>query len=423
MGNAAADALEALTDFLYLVPVGLMQFGKDGKVQLANPAAAQLLMPLSPGSDMTDAYCAIAPLIPDLVKKVHGFNQPSGTVIDHQRCEVTSGSRSSVISVSVHRTHDDVNLAVLEDVTVLAEQERQIAADQRRFRAIFDNVRDYAIYTIDQKGLIEEWNKSLQRFGEWRPEDVIGKPFHMFFAESEGEGAADKVESLLATARTTGSVESEDWHCNRNGELAWTNTVLTALPDKDGSLRGYVVVSRDMTERKRLEDELRRLANTDPLTGAMNRRAGQSALREMIESVADSSRQTAVLMLDIDHFKTINDQYGHEAGDAALCALVTACRQVLGDDAKIVRWGGEEFLVILETHAEIDILAAAESLRAGTAALRVKSGDTEFSMTISIGVTIEGSSAEQMVRNADIALYRAKRKGRDQVFWKEKKTD
>jgi diguanylate cyclase (GGDEF)-like protein/PAS domain S-box-containing protein len=410
-GDAQLDPYEALTEFLYLVPVGLMQFHQSGAVQLVNPLAAQFLMPLTPAGDMSDAYCALAPLVPDLARLVRDFSQPTGVIIDHQRCELVSGNHSSVLSLTVHRIHGTVNLAVIEDVTKLVEQEQKIFADEQRFRAIFDNVRDYAIFTIDPDGIIEQWNQSLERFGGWLAEDVVGRSISMFLAEEHR--SAGRIEQLLAQARATGSVEAEGWCLRRDGSRAWTNTVLTVLPDPAGAVRGFVAVSRDMTERKRMEDDLRRLASTDPLTGALNRRSGQVVLAEAFGTDHGPGASVGILMIDIDHFKTINDQHGHVTGDMALCAVVDACREALAANTSIVRWGGEEFLVVLPSTDEPQIAQAAETLRKAIAEASVVTPGGALWLTASIGAALHAASPDALIRKADGALYAAKRAGRN----------
>lgn len=412
--------LEELTGFLYVVPVGLMTFTMDGTVRLANPLVAQLLMPLTPGGDLLNAYVALAPLMPDLARRVHDFSATYGVLVDHQRCTAVFGRRQAVLSITVHRIHGGVNLAVIEDVTRLVEQERRLYGDQQRFQAIFDNVRDYAIYIVDLQGKVEEWNQSLQRFGGWRPEDVVGRPFGIFFSPAEQDAA--RGTTLLANAQQTGSVETEGWQIRRDGARIWTNSVVTALPDSDGSIRGFVVVSRDMSRRKTMEDELRRLATTDPLTGAFNRRHGQATLADAFQANAQravdgNAEQPGVLTLDIDHFKAINDRHGHDAGDAALCATVDACHSVLGERGSLVRWGGEEFLIILPSTCPSAATEAAEDLRAAIADVRVPVGDGAFRMTASIGVAVAGcgDNPESLIRRADTALYAAKHGGRNRV--------
>jgi diguanylate cyclase (GGDEF)-like protein/PAS domain S-box-containing protein len=409
-----ADLLETLTQFLYVAPVGLMQFNINGAVQIANPLIAQLLMAVDPASDLTDAYSALGPLVPDLARQVRDFEAMSGVIINHRRCDVTTGQQCRVFSLTVQRAHGGLNLAMLEDVTQVVEQERQIRQNQQRLRAIFENVRDYAIYTVADDGCIDEWNPSLERFGGWRAEDVVGQPLDIFLPPEDRQPA--HWAGQLARSRQTGSVETEGWCVRRDGSRFWVNTVVTALPDLDGAVRGFVIVSRDMTERKRMEDELRRLATTDPLTGAFNRRQGEISLRHAFAHPAEPNRQPAVLMLDIDHFKSINDRYGHDTGDIALCSVVLACRQVLGEANAIVRWGGEEFLVVLpNTHAQAAV-DVAQRLRVAIRAIKIPYNDEVLRLTVSIGVAVrQDETATGMVARADVALYEAKRTGRDRV--------
>ncbi len=406
-------ALEALTEFLYIAPVGLIQFSMDGTIQIANPLAAQLLLAFTPNDDLSNAFSALAPLVPDLAKHVREFTAPAGIILDHMHCEITRGARSTVLSVTVHRIHGGANLIVLDDVTALAEQERQIHADRQRLLAIFDNVRDYAIYTVDSQGLVDEWNPSLQRLGGWLAEDVTHRPLEMFFTAEDRN--AGQMHHLLDRARIAGSVESEGWRLRRDSSRFWANTVLTALPDEAGAVRGFVAVSRDMTERKRMEDELRRLAATDPLTGALNRRSGQALLADAFRSPISDDRRPGVLMLDIDHFKSINDQHGHEAGDRALCRMVAICRDALAHEGSLVRWGGEEFLVILaSTHAE-EAVSMAEALRTAIEAASFNTRAGKIVITASVGVAIGGADPDNLLQRADAALYAAKAGGRNRV--------
>lgn len=406
--------LETLTGFLYVVPVGLLQFNASGAVLLANPLSAQRLMPLSSNGEFTDAYSILHPLIPDLSSKIRDFRAPSGVVIDHVRCEVCTGGQETVLSVTVHRVGTDAYLAVLDDVTVMVAQERRIFEDQQRFRAIFDNVRDYAIYTVDDQGRIEGWNPSLERFGHWRPEDVKNRTLADLHVDLQEPPRA--LSDFLHRARQTGSAETEGWWLLQTGTRVWTNTILTAMPNNEGQVRGFVVVTRDMTERKRMEDELRRLASTDPLTGALNRRAGRALFKEAYGKASAEGREPGAIMIDIDHFKSINDNHGHDAGDAALAALVQLCGATLGERQPIIRWGGEEFVVLLAQTTLAEASAYAELLRKAVASTPLDTPAGPLTLTISAGVAVGRSHPDKLVHDADVALYRAKTGGRNRVM-------
>jgi PAS domain S-box-containing protein len=295
----SSEAFEELLQFVYLAPIGIVKFGADGTIDLINPVASQILLPLLPQGDLRNLYVSMAMLVPDLRKSVGEFTGNAGAILD-QRLETRSGDRTLVLSLTVNRVNDTVYMAVLKDVTKLAEQERKLFADQQRFRAIFNYVRDYAIYTITLDGLVEEWNQSLQRIGEWGAADVQGHHISMFFP-TDDPGLPDP-DTLLMMAKRTGSVETEGWRLKRDGSRFWGNTVITALPDETGAVHGFVVVARDMTERKRMEDELKQHATTDPLTGVFNRRHGNACLAMELERRARSGRPFTVLMLDIDRF-------------------------------------------------------------------------------------------------------------------------
>ncbi len=409
-----ATALEELTQFVYLAPVGIIRFAADGAINMINPMAAQLLMPLTPGGDLANAYVALAPVAPDLRSLIAVFTDDAGAVLTHHRCEVDSGKAPpTVISLTVNRVAATVYMAIVEDVTQLVEQERLIFEDQQRFQAIFNNIRDYAIFTLDLSGRLDDWNRSLDRFGGWTASDVEGQYLGLLF----DNGGAEKVAGLLQEARRAGSTETEGWLKRNDGSRQWANTVITALPDPHGEVGGFVVVARDMSERKRMEDELRRLATTDPLTGAYNRRWGQERLSAALAKRARDGGPVSVLMLDIDHFKSINDRFGHEAGDEALRSFVAACGDVLRPTDALVRWGGEEFLALLPRVTGDGVAEIAERIRARVAAIGADApAEGRVRFTVSIGLAeANGGDADDLVRRADKALYEAKAGGRNRV--------
>jgi diguanylate cyclase (GGDEF)-like protein/PAS domain S-box-containing protein len=276
-------------------------------------------------------------------------------------------------------------------------------------------VRDYAIYTITLDGLIEEWNPSLQRFGGWDAADVQGRHIGMFFPRDDP--GLPQPDALLEEAERIGSVETEGWRLKRDGSRLWGNTVITALPDETGAVRGFVVVARDMTERKRREDELERFATVDPLTGAFNRRHGHARLAAEFDRRARSGQLFAVIMLDIDRFKLINDQYGHDAGDAVLCAMVLICNAGLRTVDMLARWGGEEFLILLsDTDADAAVTIAERLRKAVSEAMFPVGSVGSIALTVSIGVAVPVSSdLRDLLRRADEALYAAKTHGRNRV--------
>jgi diguanylate cyclase (GGDEF)-like protein/PAS domain S-box-containing protein len=408
--------MEDLLQFLYLMPIGVVKFQADGAVDLMNPVASALLLSLRGDDTLRDIYASLAPLAPDLPRQVARFAAAAGTIIDQQRLEARAGGGAVVLSLTVSRVNATVYMAVLTDVTTLAEQGRKLYADRQKFFAIFDHVRDYAIYTITMEGIIDEWNESVHRVGGWLAEDVQGRDMSMFLSSENPD--RPQIDLLLAEARRTGSVETEGWRLKRDKSRFWGNSVITALPDEGGKVRGFVVVSRDITERKRTEDDMKLLATVDPLTGAYNRRQGDALLAAEFARRARNGRDFAVLMLDIDHFKAVNDRFGHEAGDAVLCALVRDGQKALRAVDMLVRWGGEEFLVVLPDTVADAAMVAAERLRTALAKTEVSASDgptVRFTVSIGVAVPLTDNPGE-LLRRADLALYAAKAGGRNRVI-------
>jgi diguanylate cyclase (GGDEF)-like protein len=166
-------------------------------------------------------------------------------------------------------------------------------------------------------------------------------------------------------------------------------------------------------------DRLERLAAVDPLTDAYNRRFGLGRLREEYSRAVRAENPLGVLMLDLDHFKAVNDTYGHLVGDRVLRAVAGACRRVLREGDVLVRWGGEEFLVLLPGAGPSDVAQVGERIRRAVAEATVAEGDQRIGVTVSLGGTtyhdLATASPEALVAQADAALYEAKEAGRNRL--------
>ncbi|WP_110686170.1 GGDEF domain-containing protein [Salinicola aestuarinus] len=175
---------------------------------------------------------------------------------------------------------------------------------------------------------------------------------------------------------------------------------------------GYIAMASE-----RASNALRRMAETDQLTDLANRHGAQRAL-ERLERKRDSSDTIGLLMGDIDHFKSINDTYGHDVGDAVIVDIAARLRRVMRPQDIAVRWGGEEFLILLPGARRGETLSIAERLRASIAAEPVKEGTAQVPVTLSLGTTEangDSGSLSASIADADRALYRAKRQGRNRV--------
>jgi len=199
-----------------------------------------------------------------------------------------------------------------------------------------------------------------------------------------------------------------------NGEPRWCLLTHNPLPKK-----GFVRTFTDITKRKALEATLMKLSREDPLTGLHNRRTILELLDEEIQRGQRYQHPVSLLMMDIDHFKKINDQWGHPTGDEVLKSFAAECRSVMRENDRMGRFGGEEFVMLLPETSKIDAVLVAERIRKITTemAVKSKSGSAQIHVTVSIGVatTTEDDDAESVIARADEAMYEAKDAGRNRV--------
>jgi diguanylate cyclase (GGDEF)-like protein len=195
----------------------------------------------------------------------------------------------------------------------------------------------------------------------------------------------------------------------------------TALRDQRGTIVGAIETfsnnSNVIHARRRLS-EMHQLARTDSLTRIGNRQHIEGRIRAVLAEFENNQNAAGLLFMDIDHFKKINDTYGHDVGDMALCMVANTIRHALRATDTVGRWGGEEFVAILyEVYDEKTLLTAAEKVRTLIAMSRLDMKDRSLAVTASIGATrlYSNDTAESLIRRADGLMYRSKQSGGDRV--------
>ena len=172
-------------------------------------------------------------------------------------------------------------------------------------------------------------------------------------------------------------------------------------------------------EKAELMQRVSEMATMDELTGLYNRRRFQERLKIETERARRYGRDLSLLMLDIDHFKLVNDTYGHRAGDAVLADLATLMRDATRETDQVARYGGEEFVILMPETPELAAVAIAERIRETVAEHTTVAGEVSIRFTVSAGVATlvhgEGQAGEDIVRRGDEAMYQAKRSGRNRV--------
>ena len=302
-------------------------------------------------------------------------------------------------------------LTVWREVTTRVQRE----ADNRMLAAMVQQSED-AIIAEDRDGKILEWNQGAKRLYGYARDEAIGTSVEMIVPEAR----AGEDRRLLGRALSGESVQLDTVRVGKDGRTVDVSIRISPLMDGVGTVTGASVISRDISDRKRLEDQLRHLADHDALTGLFNRRAFEAELTRSVASTDRYAQEGALLLIDLDGFKRVNDTLGHSYGDELITRVAACLRRCLRETDVIGRLGGDEFAVILpRADATAATTAAERVLHAVAEHATVGSDDRRTSVTASIGVAAltpgAGVDAEALLVSADTAMYAAKQLGRNQI--------
>jgi diguanylate cyclase (GGDEF)-like protein/PAS domain S-box-containing protein len=285
---------------------------------------------------------------------------------------------------------------------------------QERLRTLYEAIPEAVSLSEYDTGVIVEANeKFLEKLGLQKT-DVIGrKTTQLGFW-----GGEEKRRDYLELLKRDGRVENHEILVRKRDGATFTG-LLSSRPIELGGARYILSIFRDIDERKRLENELEHQAHTDALTGVANRRHFLDAVGEQLRRSRETGGNSVFMMLDIDHFKRVNDHYGHQLGDSVLLMVTQAVRSVLRASDLFGRIGGEEFAVLLLNTDPAAAGKVAEKIRRRVESLEIYAdADTPVYITVSIGVTkfrFGADTVEALIARADAALYQAKEEGRNRV--------
>lgn len=262
--------------------------------------------------------------------------------------------------------------------------------------------------STDRDGVIIEASAALADISACPQEDIIGKSFNMF---QHPDAPAETFEDIWQTISQGETWRGDIQHLSKNGKSFWLNHVITPGFDNKGVINRYTSISHDISDKKELE----LLSVTDSLTGLSNRRKLDAIIDLEFDRFNRYGHRFSTILLDVDHFKQINDQLGHEVGDKVLVELSSILSANIRKSDTLGRWGGEEFLIVSpETHLS-GAVQQAENLRKIIAAHQFPGAGT---LSCSFGVTAsyEGDAKEDIFLRSDKALYKAKNAGRNCVI-------
>lgn len=307
-------------------------------------------------------------------------------------------------------------LGVMQDITDEVELRQALADSEERYRLLAENAWD-VIWTMELDGSISYVSPAVERVRGLTPAEAMAQPPE----ESQPPEAIavrtayyEQLFTAIAEGTAPPRFHGELEYYRKDGSIMLGDVEVIPQVDADGHVVRILGVTRDISEQRRHEHELALLAETDQLTGVWNRRQGE---RLFAADVAESRRYRtpmSLLMLDLDRFKGVNDAFGHQAGDSVLIELCRRLTANLRASDMLVRWGGEEFVVVVR-HGDLDAaVALAEKLRIIIAATPFPEVGT---VTVSIGAAQLGPDDDvySWLGRADRAMYDAKEAGRNTV--------
>lgn len=400
----------------------IVSIDPEGRIIFWNPAAARIF-----GHSVEEAAGRdVTMLMPERFREDHnralsraaagGSVVHTGTTMELIALRKNGQEFPIALSLAESRTHDEHTfISIIRDVTESKEMEDALKDSERRFRTLVENTSE-CICKLDLDGNFQFMNPAgLRTYGFTDMSEVIGR--HVTeLAEPEYR---DLLLNGLEEAKS-GSVTRFQYRSRTPEGLRWFESVLSPQVDSRGNIESLVCISADITGRKEVEDRLRYLSTHDSLTGLENRGAFFNSLDREVEHSRRYGRPFSMVMLDLDHFKNINDTFGHPAGDTVLRAVAENISETCRAADVVCRYGGEEFTVIMPESDFAAARPAAERIRGAVAARDiVLGGGPTVHVTISAGVAsfpADADNGKDLVDASDASLYHAKEAGRNRVW-------
>jgi diguanylate cyclase (GGDEF)-like protein/PAS domain S-box-containing protein len=405
---------------------GVIACNEKGDLILINKSARQSLALDDDITTLAHLSASYEWLMPDGVNPCPTEQQPLYRAL--------AGERLTDFESIVRNTRRNVNLAInsssapltngggnivgalniFRDVTESRRARHELRSAEQHFRLLVEGTTDYAIFMLDASGFVVSWNPGAQRILGYEEHEAVGRHMSLFYtAEDIRRGEPQR---KLAQTIEEGRAEEDAWRVRKDGQRFWSTGVLDALHDESGEVRGFVEIMRDNTERRLAEENTFFLANHDALTGLPNRARFLERLDEALMNADRDTTQVAVLLLDLDRFKLINDTLGHHVGDQLLKKVAHRLTRCVRETDTVARLGGDEFVIILTRLKDVASVEALASKIVQEMARPFHVNRQEVRSGTSLGVAIyrrDGNDPGELLQKADLAMYRAKASGRN----------
>ncbi len=351
----------------------------------------------------------------------------SGTPLAEELKVTDEGVVPHWIATQVVKLGDGI---VVRDRDVTEERARQHQiVELSEFTQSMIESAPFSIIATDAAGTVTAMNPAAERLTFYRRQELIGQ-HSVVLLHDPAEMSARSVQmskdlmrpvpagfATLIAKPNEGQTDEQEWtYVRKDGSRIWVNLAMTALRTEEDKITGYLGIAFDITERKKLTEHVNHLAHHDQLTGLPNRVLLTDRIRQAIQRAKRNKQRVAVLMVDIDHFKRINDSLGHAAGDTLLDSVAKKLCSAVRQTDTVARMGGDEFVIVMpEFRDGEDAERCAEAILSKVAT-PTQLGNREVNVTVSVGLCVfpdYARDADSLLKNADAAMYEAKESGRN----------
>ncbi len=422
--RADVAARSLLDEAVRNIAIGFTIYDPDDRLVLCNEAylnmysaSRDLIVPgatfeeiVRKGAERGQYKAAVGNVDAWVEARVHAHRYPDGVPIEQ---ELEDGRWLLVIE---NRTPTGYIVGNRIDITAKKAADKAL----RLYANIFESSGE-AILVSDRDNRIVAINAAFTRLTGYSIEDVLGKDPRIL---ASGSTPLYRYQEMWAALSSEGYWQGELWDRRKDGELRPVWAAVSVIRDQTGRIANYIASFTDISERKAAEEHIARLAHHDPLTGLFNRFSLVERLGQALLFAKRDMRQVAVMFIDMDRFKLINDTLGHHVGDKLLIEVALRLQDSVRESDIVARLGGDEFVIVL-TGADSGMVAGSKIAQKVLANLDrpYLIDGRELNSSPSIGISIfptDGSSAEELMRNADVAMYHVKEQGRnDALFFTE----
>jgi len=415
--KALEDAVKFSNNLIASMQDGFAVMNIDGRIQDANPALCNMT------GFSRDDLVGLIPPFPYWAPEEHETTQAAiettnkGTINRYELMYRRKNGERFPVMVSPSIVRDSDGNIISFTATVRDITDRKLAEQELQLAALVYRASSEAMLIADTSGSIISVNPAYTQIAGYLPDEVLGKKLDFFRSDRHDEAF---FQSIWQNVHATGAWNGEIWSRRKNGEDYPLWLTLNASSGKHGAAAGYVMLFSDITQQKKSEELIWKQANFDSLTGLPNRRMLQDHLLQEIKKSHRNNLPLALMYLDLDHFKEVNDTLGHDIGDMLLKEAAQRIASCLGEGDAVGRPGGDEFSVIL---SELDDLGSVDHIAEKILQKLAEPfllGEDKAYISTSIGITLypnDTDNIDVLFKNADQSMYAAKNLGRNRYCY------